>query len=456
MPESLSANTQAILLLTAPLMLGKGKVSRAAKLLTPSEYQRLALLLVELERKPADLLSPSRDDLIEACREIVDSERLATLLNRGFLLSQALERWQARSIWVVSRADAAYPRVVKSRLKAKAPAVLYGCGNIDLLRRTGLAVVGSRKISDELVEYASGVGALAARARCSVVSGGARGVDRSAMDGALGVGGEVVGVLAEELEREAMHRRNRHPLKEGRLVLVSEYDPLSRFTVGHAMQRNKLIYAFAEHALVVNSDLGRGGTWAGAVEQLDRLQFSTVFVRSTGPRSEALEELLRRGARSWPNPTDPERLFAQLASAADEDPVGDASTESIESSVDPPAKDNAPTGHFEKPGSTDAHEVGERTSEGKPVPPGDPSAMDSSADEGVAKATEPAEALFKVVGELVLSLLQEPHTEAEVAKALDVNKKQARDWLHRLVEQGQIERKGRPIRYRRSQPDLWS
>ena len=36
------------------------------------------------------------------------------------------------------------------------------------------------------------------------------------------------------------------------------------------MQRNKLIYALADAALVVNSDYEKGGTWAGAVEQLER------------------------------------------------------------------------------------------------------------------------------------------------------------------------------------------
>jgi hypothetical protein len=37
------------------------------------------------------------------------------------------------------------------------------------------------------------------------------------------------------------------------------------------MQRNKLIYALADAALVVNSDFEKGGTWAGAIEQLERL-----------------------------------------------------------------------------------------------------------------------------------------------------------------------------------------
>jgi DNA processing protein len=59
---------------------------------------------------------------------------------------------------------------------------------------------------------------------------------------------------------------------EGQLVLVSPYDPGAGFNVGNAMQRNKLIYALADAALVVNSDFEKGGTWTGAVEQLDKLK----------------------------------------------------------------------------------------------------------------------------------------------------------------------------------------
>ena len=64
------------------------------------------------------------------------------------------------------------------------------------------------------------------------------------------------------------------------------------------MQRNKLIYALADAALVVNSDLNKGGTWTGAIEQLERLKLVPVFVRSTGETSAGLEALRKRGALS--------------------------------------------------------------------------------------------------------------------------------------------------------------
>jgi predicted Rossmann fold nucleotide-binding protein DprA/Smf involved in DNA uptake len=96
---------------------------------------------------------------------VIDKARLERLLGRGFLLSQAVERWHARAIWVVSRADGTYPQKLKARLREDSPAILYGCGNRESLDSGGLAVVGSRNADDALIEYTERVGRLAASAR---------------------------------------------------------------------------------------------------------------------------------------------------------------------------------------------------------------------------------------------------------------------------------------------------
>ena len=199
MTPVLSPNTQAILLLTAPLIAGRGTAS--SDLLSPGEYKRLARHLREIQRQPADLLSPNAAEILRACQPVIDESRLQKLLGRGFLLSQVIERWQARAIWVVSRADAEYPRRLKTRLREDAPAVLYGCGDMALLETGGLAVVGSRHVDDALIDYTMAVGRLAARAGRTLVSGGAKGIDQAAMRGALEGGGKVCGVLADSLEK---------------------------------------------------------------------------------------------------------------------------------------------------------------------------------------------------------------------------------------------------------------
>lgn len=201
MTPALSPNTQAILLLTAPLLAGRG--TSTPDLLTPGEYKRLARRLREIQRQPADLVSPDAGELLRACQHVIDDSRLQRLLGRGFLLSQVVDRWQTRAIWVVSRADAAYPRRLKARLREDAPAVLYGCGQLGLLETGGLAVVGSRHVDDALINYTLSVGHLAARAGRTLISGGAKGIDLAAMRGALEAGGKPAGFWRTVWKRRA-------------------------------------------------------------------------------------------------------------------------------------------------------------------------------------------------------------------------------------------------------------
>lgn len=458
MTPVLSPNTQAILLLTAPLIAGRGTAS--SDLLSPGEYKRLARHLREIQRQPADLLSPDAAEILHACQPVIDESRLLKLLGRGFLLSQVIERWQARAIWVVSRADAEYPRRLKTRLREDAPAVLYGCGDMALLETGGLAVVGSRHVDDALIDYTMAVGRLAARAGRTLVSGGAKGIDQAAMRGALEGGGKVCGVLADSLEKTTMNREHRNLLLDGQLVLISPYDPSAGFNVGNAMQRNKLIYALADTSLVVSSDLNKGGTWAGAAEQLDKLKFVPVFIRSTGESSAGLDALRKKGALLWPNPQDidsfSEVFNMQISTPAsppqvgfslfDGPPTADvrfSMAEALEAASAPQSESvpSAPVDIVSDPQPT-ALALEEPTS----LTPEVVTPIDEAMQPPQPEST-PAEMLFAAVRASIQELLSTPMKDAEVAAALDVSNTQAKVWLQRLVEECVIEKQKKPAGY---------
>ena len=315
MNSSLSPDTEVTLLLTAPLsMVGRKRGSEdSPRRLTSREYAKLAQRIRDCGRQLGDLIEPKGTKILEECQTGFENTHVQELLRRGFQLSQALEHWTARSIWVASQADRDYPSRVSQKLGSSAPPVIYGCGDGDLLERGGLAVVGSRHVSDQLVEYAEQTGRSAALANCTIVSGGARGVDQAAMRGALDGGGAAIGVLADGLEKSVMQRENRAVLMDGRLTLISPFDPRAGFAVGNAMRRNKLVYALADAGLVVEADYNRGGTWTGAVEQLKKLRLLPLYARADAPSSKGLEALLRMGARSWPNPQTPDDFRMALS-----------------------------------------------------------------------------------------------------------------------------------------------
>ena len=128
-----------------------------------------------------------------------------------------------------------------------------------------------------------------------VVSGAARGVDQLAMNAAFSSGGRVIGVLADSLLTTIRKPDMRYALDEGNVCLISQQVPSAGFSPIAAMSRNKLIYAFSNVTVVVASDLGAGGTWAGATEAL-RAGNGLVAVwrgEGEGPGNTALE---RQGA----------------------------------------------------------------------------------------------------------------------------------------------------------------
>ncbi len=457
MTPTLSPNTQAILLVTAPLIAGRSDSS--SDLLSPGEYKHLVRRLREIQRQPADLLSPSAAELIHDCRPVVDETRLQRLLGRGFLLSQVVERWQARAIWVISRADADYPRRLKAQLREDAPAVLYGCGDTSLLESGGLAVVGSRDVNDALIAYTKNVGRLAANAGKTIISGGARGIDQAAMLGALEQGGKVIGVLADSLEKSAMNRENRSVLINGQLVLISSYDPSAGFNVGNAMRRNRLIYALANASLVVNSDFNKGGTWAGATEQLDKLHMVPVYVRSTGETSAGLEALRKKGAVPWPAPQDANEFMevfdAATSGAAQTEPSLlsiDLPSESISvpSEIGPDVQSISKLALESPPSASPAPEVpsvAKRSDACIPPIAGEVVSHPESRETLVEARSSPADGLLAAVRDAFQQLLAAPMKDTEIAAALDISTAQAKIWLQRFVDEGVLEKRKKPSVY---------
>ena len=313
---------------------------------------------------------------------------------------------------------------------------MYGCGDISLVETGGLAVVGSRHVDDSLIDYTITVGGLAARAGRTIVSGGAKGIDQAAMRGALEAGGRAVGVLADSLEKTAMNRENRNFIIDGQLVLLSPYDPSAGFNVGNAMQRNRLIYALADAALVVSSDLKKGGTWAGAVQQLEKLHLVPVYVRSTGQSSAGLDALRKKGAASWPNPSDAnafESVFKLEVAAPQREP-----RVNIDLFAYDLASINAPQT------TRRADRVKERS---KTEADSLSSPSTQSRNGAVTSSANLAENLFANVREVMRELLKIPMKETEVAAALEVSAAQARLWLKRLVEERVLEKTRKPVRY---------
>jgi len=270
-------NKQAILMLTTYFSAPKKGDPTS---LTPLEYGRFALWLRENKYQPKNLFYQF-DEILNKWKDKknkITKERLNFLLGRGMAMGMALEKWHSAGIWVITRSDTEYPKRLKMHLGDNAPAVLFGIGNKRLLNAGGLSMVGSRDIDSSDQEFTQCIARQAAMEGLNIVSGGARGVDETAMLASLEVDGTAIGVLANDLLKAALSSKWRKRLIQNQLVLVSTYYPEASFNIGNAMGRNKYIYCLSDHALIVRSDEGKGGTWAGANENIKK-NWVPIFVK---------------------------------------------------------------------------------------------------------------------------------------------------------------------------------
>ncbi|RME71351.1 MAG: DNA-processing protein DprA, partial [Planctomycetota bacterium] len=182
MSATITPDTRAVLALCAHL----GGLGHAANPLSNKEYQALACWLRERGLRPADLFCT---EVQEQLRDHPLGDRIRALLDRHNAVAIAVEAWTQRGVWILSRADAAYPLGWRRRLRDKAPPLLFGVGNRDLLQAQAVAIVGSREADGEALAFAGALGRDVATSGRAVVSGAAKGVDHAAMTAALGVGG---------------------------------------------------------------------------------------------------------------------------------------------------------------------------------------------------------------------------------------------------------------------------
>jgi hypothetical protein len=269
---------------------------RATNGLVLTAARRLELSLLDLVRmdpskRPADLqrYAPTLDRLIDA---------------EGKVSAQAflVERTLAMGGHIVPITDPAYPDHLKRRIGVdRAPTVLTVVGNLELFATPGVAVSGSRKAGASGLAFAREVGRAVALANEVLICGLAAGVDREALEGTLEAGGRAVGIAPEGVLRSRwLHHE---AVRDGRLVVVSEFAPDDAWTAGRAMARNRTIAGFSE-ALVIADCVASGGT----TDQLEvhRGAGMPVYVRRGPGQGALVDELCRRpGVTPWDWATGP-------------------------------------------------------------------------------------------------------------------------------------------------------
>ena len=260
-----SDNAMSAILLCSYIGINKDDITKPFSL---GEWNHFLDKVIEMKLDPSVVLSKDLTLLTQFKYSNNEIERIKKLVSRGGAVAFEIDDLSNKGIEVITLFDTDYPILLKRKLKRKTPPILFYAGDINLAKKIGIAVVGSRNVDQAGREFTRKLVAKASEERLVVYSGGAKGVDSISEITAIENGSAVVSFVADSLIAQIKKKEVLKNILQQKLLLISDVKPEAGFSAARAMNRNKYIYAAAYGAFVVSSDYNKGGTWAGAIENI--------------------------------------------------------------------------------------------------------------------------------------------------------------------------------------------
>lgn len=425
----LTNDDKAILLLCSHI----GLKDETLKPLTLKSWNELASAILKSNvKRPGNLFALSKEEMYKELNiPKADIENILKLLSRSLELGVDLDRLYSKGINVVTRASSLYPRKLKKVLKDLAPPVLFYCGNISLLDKDGIGVVGSRKVEEVHIEFTKKLVQQAVSENLIIYSGGAKGIDDISQKEAFLRGGSYVSFLADSLEKKIKNKEVRENIESGRVLLITSSKPDAGFQVGLAMNRNKYIYASSKATFVIASDYNKGGTWNGAIENM-RHNWTKTFVKQDS-KSKGIQELIKLGA----NPIEKIEGVNLLSLIDNSKNIKTYNEENFEQiGIDTLIQLNNQN-DLNKEAKYENTKIEYNTEE----------------DDYKLKNTLVQEKevinfdLYNHVIDIILEVLKEEKNLDELSEILNVKKSQLREWINRGIDSNKIKKLSKPVRY---------
>lgn len=234
------------------------------------------------------------EEVIEACAPGAHAETLAAAARTD--AAALVDAGQSAGIQPIRCDDERYPPLL--RTIPDPPPVLWVRGDIAVLTRPAVAIVGSRAATPYALEVAARLGGELADRRILVVSGLARGADGAAHRGCLAAGGATVGVLGcgPDIIYPAEHRELAASLcRDG--ALVSELGPGVPPLPEHFPLRNRLISGISLAVVVVEANEKSGSLITARYALEHGRDVMAVPGSVLGGRNRGSHALLKDGAK---------------------------------------------------------------------------------------------------------------------------------------------------------------
>jgi len=163
--------------------------------------------------------------------------------------------------------------------KKNAPTVIYSEGDLPLLRRPIISIIGSRKATPNGLKRARSLARKLSEKGIVVLSGLAEGIDTAAHTGAIDAGGKTIGVLGTPIDQ--FYPKENRSLQQ---LMMKEQLVLTQFASGDKVTRSNFpirnnLMALLSRATVIVEASDNSGSLYQATEAI-RLGRPLYFLRS--------------------------------------------------------------------------------------------------------------------------------------------------------------------------------
>lgn len=189
------------------------------------------------------------------CIDRVTCDKLTELKRRSIDVDQLASTWEKQKIHLCSYQDDMYPKKLKDIYNP--PMLFFYRGKLAFANRS-IAIVGARKASTYGRNIARMLGCELTKAKFSVVSGAARGIDTAAHQGALEIG-STIAVLGcgVDVSYPPENKKLLDQIAEVGLI-ISEYAPGTNPNPTFFPSRNRIISGLTDGTVVVEAALKSG------------------------------------------------------------------------------------------------------------------------------------------------------------------------------------------------------
>lgn len=220
----------------------------------PKGFAKIITFLRQENKDIGDLSSMNIKDLgfLLAKNKISSVDPSKVLRTKTENIGKLLNSLEEREIKVLTLKDSDYPNSLKIFLRETAPPVLYAFGNLALLDKKSLGIVGCRHPSEKSINIAKSVAEKLTQKNICIVSGYAAGIDAAAHWGALKNNGTTIIILPYGI----LNFKWKEPFNDldglsERALVLSQFYPNTRWNIWSAMQRNKIVVGLSNGIFAV-------------------------------------------------------------------------------------------------------------------------------------------------------------------------------------------------------------